>query len=144
MSSSNTATLAGDAIVPFNIAIPQADLVDLKRRLDGARWPERETVADRSQGSQLAKVQALEEYWRQHYDWRRLKSRLNSLPQFKTEIDGLGIHFLHIRSPHADAMPMVMTHGWPGSIVEFLDTIDPLVNPTAHGGTAKEAFHPSR
>ncbi|MGE8188997.1 epoxide hydrolase family protein [Pseudomonas sp. NPDC086278] len=126
---------------PFRIEISQAELDDLQRRLDGTRWPDRETVADQSQGAQLAKVQDLVEYWRTQYDWRRLESRLNGYPQFKTEIDGLGIHFLHIKSPHADAMPLIMTHGWPGSIVEFLDTIDPLVNPTAHGGKAEDAFH---
>lgn len=126
---------------PFRIEISQAELDDLQRRLDGARWPDRETVADQSQGAQLAKVQDLVEYWRTQYDWPRLESRLNGYPQFKTEIDGLGIHFLHIKSHHADAMPLLITHGWPGSIVEFLDTIDPLVNPTAHGGKAEDAFH---
>jgi pimeloyl-ACP methyl ester carboxylesterase len=125
----------------FHIEIPQAEIDDLQRRLASTRWPDRETVADQSQGAQLAKVQDLVEYWRTQYDWRRLESRLNGYPQFKTEIDGLGIHFLHIKSPHADAMPLIMTHGWPGSIVEFLDSIDPLVNPTAHGGKAEDAFH---
>ncbi|MFJ3366873.1 epoxide hydrolase family protein [Pseudomonas sp. NPDC086251] len=128
-------------LTPFRIEIPQVELDDLQRRLNGTRWPDRETVADQSQGAQLAKVQDLVEYWRTQYDWRRFEARLNSYPQFKTEIDGLGIHFLHIKSKHEDAMPLIMTHGWPGSIVEFLDTIDPLVNPTAHGGEAKDAFH---
>lgn len=127
--------------VPFKIDIPQAELDELKRRLAATRFPERETVNDQSQGSQLEPVQKLIEYWRTHYDWRRIEARVNAYPQFKTEIDGLGIHFLHIRSKHENAMPMVMTHGWPGSIVEFLEVIDPLVNPTAHGGQAVDAFH---
>lgn len=129
------------AIVPFRIAVPQADLDDLKRRLDTTRWPERETAGTDEQGAQLAKVQALVEYWRTRYDWRRVEARLNGYPQFKTEIDGLGIHFLHIRSKHENATPLIMTHGWPGSIVEFLEAIEPLVNPTAHGGQATDAFH---
>lgn len=128
-------------LTPFLIEIPQAELDDLQRRLNSTRWPDRETVGDHSQGAQLAKVQDLVEYWRTQYDWRRFEARLNSYPQFKTEIDGLGIHFLHIKSPHENALPLIMTHGWPGSIVEFLDSIDPLVNPTAHGGEAKDAFH---
>ncbi len=132
---------ANSQLIPFHIDIPQAELDALKRRLDATRWPDRETVDDASQGAQLDKVKTLVEYWRTQYDWRRLESRLNSYPQFKTEIDGLGIHFLHIKSPHADAMPLIMTHGWPGSIIEFINTIDPLVNPTAHGGEAKDAFH---
>ncbi|NWD71743.1 epoxide hydrolase [Pseudomonas gingeri] len=128
-------------LIPFHIDIPQAELDELKRRLDTTRWPDRETVDDHSQGAQLDDVKALVDYWRTRYDWRRLEKRLNGYPQFKTEIDGLGIHFLHIKSPHADAMPLIMTHGWPGSIIEFIDTIDPLVNPTEHGGEAKDAFH---
>lgn len=137
----NTNTPTSTQIIPFRINIPQSELDDLKRRLEATRLPEKETVTDRSQGAQLEKVSALVEYWRTGYDWRRVEARLNGYPQFKTEIDGLGIHFLHIRSQHANALPMVMTHGWPGSIVEFLDTIDPLVNPTAHGGKAEDAFH---
>ncbi|MGY2214816.1 epoxide hydrolase family protein [Pseudomonas sp. SDO558_S425] len=128
-------------LTPFRIEIPQAELDDLQRRLNSTRWPDRETVGDHSQGAQLAKVQDLVEYWRTQYDWRRFEARLNSYPQFKTEIDGLGIHFLHIKSPHENALPLIMTHGWPGSIVEFLNSIDPLVNPTAHGGETKDAFH---
>lgn len=128
-------------MTPFRIKIPQADLDDLKVRLKNSRLPEQETVDDLTQGARLSKVEALLAYWRDSYDWRRLEERLNALPQFKTEIDGLGIHFIHVRSEHEDAMPMVMTHGWPGSIIEFLETIDPLVNPTAHGGEAKDAFH---
>ena len=136
-----SANRINDAVVPFKIVIPQSELDDLQRRLDTTRWPERETVGDLSQGAQLDKVQKLVDYWRRQYDWRQLEARLNGYPQFKTEIDGLAIHFLHIRSPHADALPMVMTHGWPGSIVEFLDVIDPLVDPSAHGGEAAQAFH---
>ncbi|WP_019832829.1 epoxide hydrolase family protein [Sphingomonas sp. PR090111-T3T-6A] len=128
-------------ITPFRIDIPQTELDELKRRLAATRFPEKETVDDSSQGAQLESVRKLVEYWRDHYDWRRLEARLNALPQFKTEIDGLGIHFLHIRSPHENALPLVMTHGWPGSIVEFLEVIDPLTNPTAHGGKAEDAFH---
>lgn len=142
-SMQNLSNFSADnaAIVPFRIDVPQVELNDLMRRLDTTRLPERETVGDASQGSQLTKVAALIEYWRTSYDWRRIEARINSYPQFKTEIDGMGIHFLHIRSPHENALPMVMTHGWPGSIVEFLDSIDPLVNPTAHGGRAEDAFH---
>jgi microsomal epoxide hydrolase len=128
-------------ITPFHIDIPQAELDDLKKRLDATRFPERETVDDQSQGAQLAPVQKLIEYWRTQYDWRRVEARINSYPHFKAEIDGLGIHFLHIRSKHENALPVVLTHGWPGSIVEFLDVIDLLVDPTAHGGSAEDAFH---
>ena len=136
---------AGEAsigqLVPFKINVPQADLDDLKQRLAKTRWPEKEPVSDASQGAQLEKIRALVDYWRTSYDWRRLEARLNAYPQFKTEIDGLGIHVLHIRSKHENALPLIMTHGWPGSIVEFLETIEPLVDPTAHGGKAEDAFH---
>ncbi|HVN02710.1 MAG TPA: alpha/beta fold hydrolase [Caulobacteraceae bacterium] len=130
-----------DAIVPFTLNIGQDQLDDLARRLDATRWPERETVDDWTQGSPLAKVQALCEHWRRRYDWRRCEARLNALGQFKTEIDGLGIHFLHVRSPHPNAMPLLLTHGWPGSVVEFMKVIGPLTDPTAHGGSADDAFH---
>jgi epoxide hydrolase len=130
-----------DAITPFTLAVPQDALDDLARRLDATRWPERETVDDWTQGAPLAKVRALAEHWRHGYDWRRCEARLNELGQFRTEIDGLGIHFLHVRSPHAGAMPLVLTHGWPGSVVEFLDVIGPLTDPVAHGGDAADAFH---
>jgi len=130
-----------DAVMPFTLAVPQSDLDDLHRRLDQARWPERETVDDWTQGAPLAKVRALCEHWRHRYDWRACESRLNALGQFRTEIDGLRIHFLHVRSPHADAMPLLLTHGWPGSVIEFLKTIGPLTDPTAHGGDAADAFH---
>jgi pimeloyl-ACP methyl ester carboxylesterase len=126
---------------PFRIRVPQRQLSDLRQRLRLTRWPERETVADRSQGAQLAKVRPLVEHWGRGYDWRRVEVRLNALPQFMTEIDDVDIQFAHIRSPHPDAMPLLMTHGWPGSILELLKVIDPLTNPTAHGGRPEDAFH---
>ncbi|ONI73871.1 multidrug MFS transporter [Kribbella sp. ALI-6-A] len=125
----------------FRIKVPQREINDLRQRLRMTRWPDRETVADRSQGAQLAKVRPLVEYWGRHYNWRKLETRLNNLPQFITRIDGVDIQFAHIRSPHADALPLLMTHGWPGSIVELLKVIGPLTNPTAHGGRAEDAFH---
>ena len=130
-----------DAITPFTLSVPDAQLEDLRRRLDQTRWPERETVGDWTQGAPLAKVQALCEHWRSGYDWRRCEARLNGLGQFKTTIDGLGIHFLHVRSPHPQAMPLIVTHGWPGSVLEFMKVIGPLTDPTAHGGKAEDAFH---
>jgi pimeloyl-ACP methyl ester carboxylesterase len=130
----------GSAIRPFSVEIPEEALADLRRRLDAARWPSRELVADRSQGVQLATMEALCRYWAEEYDWRRCEARLNALPQFTTEIDGVDIHFLHVRSPHPDAMPMIMTHGWPGSVVEMLEAVGPLTNPPAHGGRAEDAF----
>lgn len=130
-----------NAIQPFTLTIPQAQLDDLKSRLANTRWPEPETVSDWTQGAPLASVKRLCDYWLNHYDWRRCEQQLNGHGQFKTEIDGVEIHFLHIRSPHADALPMIMTHGWPGSIIEFMNVIDPLTNPTAHGGNASDAFH---
>jgi epoxide hydrolase len=128
-------------ITPFKIAATDDQLDDLKRRLRATRWPERECVDDWSQGLPLAYAQEVCKYWLEKYDWRAREARLNRFPQFKTEIDGLGIHFIHVESPHTDALPLVITHGWPGSIVEFHKVIDPLVNPTAHGGDAKDAFH---
>jgi len=130
-----------DAITPFTLAIPQGDLDDLAARLERMRWPEKETVGDWTQGSPLAKVQALAAYWRDGYDWRRCEARLNGLGQFKTQIDGLDIHFLHVRSRHEDALPLIITHGWPGSVIEFMKIIGPLTDPEAHGGTAADAFH---
>ncbi len=130
-----------DAINPFEVNIPQQQLDDLHARLDNVRWPERETVTDWSQGLPLAYCQELHEYWRNSYDWRRWETQMNQWPQFTTEIDGIDIHFLHLRSPHEDALPLVMTYGWPGSVFEFQHVIDPLVNPTAHGGKAEDAFH---
>lgn len=132
---------ASQAVRPFRVNMPQAQLTDLRRRLAATRWPDAETVADRSQGVQLAKLQALVRYWATRYDWRRAETRLNALPQFLTEIDGLDIHFIHVRSRHADAMPLVMTHGWPGSVFELLKTVGPLTDPTSHGGRAEDAFH---
>jgi len=126
---------------PFRVDVPEEDLVELRRRIAATRWPEKEPVADQSQGVQLATIQALAHYWETEYDFRRLEARLNALPQFITEIDGLDIHFIHVRSPHENALPLVITHGWPGSIVEMLNVIGPLADPTAHGGSAEDAFH---
>ncbi len=128
------------AIRPFRVSVPEADLADLRRRIKATRWPERETVTDASQGVQSATVQALARYWATEYDWRRGEARLNALPQFVTEIDGLDIHFIHVRSKHENALPVIVTHGWPGSIVEQLKIVEPLTNPTAHGGGASDAF----
>jgi pimeloyl-ACP methyl ester carboxylesterase len=130
-----------DAIRPFHIDIPEADLVDLHRRLAATRWPEKETVADDTQGVPLALLQDLVRYWRTDYDWRKVEGRLNALPQFITEIDGLDIHFIHVRSKHENALPIIVTHGWPGSVIEQLKIIDPLTNPTAYGGSVQDAFH---
>ena len=132
---------AADAIRPFRAHVPQAALTDLRRRIAATRWPEAETVNDSSQGVQLAKLQALVQYWGTGYDWRKAEARLNALPQFVTNLDGLDVHFIHVRSRHADAMPLVMTHGWPGSVLELLSTVGPLTDPTAHGGRAGDAFH---
>jgi pimeloyl-ACP methyl ester carboxylesterase len=129
------------AVRPFRIDVPEGDLLDLRRRVAATRWPDKETVSDRSQGVQLAKLQPLIEYWGTDYDWRKVEATLNELPQFITEIDGLDIQFAHIRSPHENAMPLLMTHGWPGSIIELLKVIEPLTNPTAHGGRVADAFH---
>jgi pimeloyl-ACP methyl ester carboxylesterase len=129
------------ALQPFRIAASEAALDDLRRRLRATRWPERETVDDWSQGIPLAYVQDVCAYWAEKYDWRAREARLNRFAQFRTELGGLGIHFVHVRSPHADALPLVITHGWPGSIVEFQKVIEPLTNPTAHGGEARDAFH---
>jgi pimeloyl-ACP methyl ester carboxylesterase len=128
-------------IRPFTIDIPDADLEDLRSRIAATRWPSKELVADRSQGVQLATLQELARYWRTDYDWRACEAKLNALPQFTTEIDGVEIHFIHVRSKHEDAMPMIMTHGWPGSIIELLETIGALTDPTAHGGAPADAFH---
>ncbi|WP_369255034.1 epoxide hydrolase family protein [Geodermatophilus amargosae] len=130
----------GSAIRPFRVDVPEEALTDLRRRLAATRWPTRELVGDRSQGVQLAAMQALVRYWATEHDWRRCEARLNALPQFRTEIDGVDVHFVHVRSPHADALPMIMTHGWPGSVVEMLDSVGPLTDPTAHGGRAEDAF----
>jgi pimeloyl-ACP methyl ester carboxylesterase len=125
---------------PFHVGFPEAEITDLRRRISATRWPERETVADDSQGVRLAIMQELAEYWASDYDWSKCEARLNDLPNFITEIDGLDIHFIHVRSEHADALPLIVTHGWPGSIIEQLKIIDPLTNPTAHGASASDAF----
>ncbi|PWI19373.1 multidrug MFS transporter [Streptomyces sp. Act143] len=140
-TATGTAAHGGAGVRPFRIKVPQRDLADLRRRLRATRWPDEETVGDRSQGAQLAKLRPLVEYWGTGYSWRRIEARLNALPQFITEVDGLDIQFAHIRSPHSGALPLLMTHGWPGSIIELLKVIDPLTNPTAHGGRAEDAFH---
>ena len=128
------------SIRPFRINIPQAELSDLKRRLASTRWPDAEIVNDRSQGVQLATMRALVGYWQSGYDWRKVEARLNALPQFVTTIDGVDIHFIHVRSKHANALPLIITHGWPGSIIEELKIIGPLTDPTAHGGKPEDAF----
>ena len=129
-----------DAIRSFRVNVPEEDLVDLRRRINATKWPERETVPDDSQGVQLATTQKLARYWATEHDWRKAEARLNALPNFITEIDGLDIHFIHVRSKHDNALPMIVTHGWPGSIIEQLKIVDPLTNPTAHGGNASDAF----
>jgi pimeloyl-ACP methyl ester carboxylesterase len=131
----------GEAIRPFRINIPEEDLVDLRHRLAMTRWPEKETVTDDSQGVPLATMQQLVKYWQTDYDWRKVEARLNALPQSITEIDGVDIQFIHVRSKHENALPLIVTHGWPGSVIEQLKIIDPLTNPTAHGGAASDAFH---
>jgi len=137
----NVAGHTGKDIRPFKVNFPDAQIADLRARIKATRWPERETVADATQGVQLATTQALAEYWATKHDWRKCENKLNSLPNFITEIDGLDIHFIHVRSKHDNALPIIITHGWPGSIVEQLKIIEPLTNPTAHGGTAADAFH---
>jgi pimeloyl-ACP methyl ester carboxylesterase len=132
---------AGEAVRPFHIHIPEKDLVDLRRRLAATRWPEKETVDDTTQGVPLATMREVVHHWQTDYDWRKVEARLNALPQFITEIDGLDIHFIHVRSKHDHALPMIVTHGWPGSVIEQLKIVDPLSNPTAHGGSASDAFH---
>jgi epoxide hydrolase len=130
-----------DALTPFHVRVPDEQLEDLRQRLSRTRWPEREPVGDWSQGVPIGWLQELCAYWREWYDWRRCEARLNALPQFTTGLDGLGVHLVHVRSPHPDALPLLMTHGWPGSVLEFLDVIGPLADPTAHGGDAADAFH---
>src|SRR2546428_6770367 len=128
------------ALRPFRVDVPEAELTELRRRIQATKFPERETVPDATQGVQLATVQKLARYWGTEYDWRKCEAKLNALPQFITEIDGVHIRFIHVRSKHPNALPMIVTHGWPGSIVEQLKIIDPLTNPTAHGGSASDAF----
>ncbi len=141
MTLATVATSGSTAIRPFRVEIPQADIDDLKRRLADTRWPEKETVADHSQGVPLATMQQLVAYWRDEYDMRRVEARLNALPQFLTRIDDLDIHFIHVTSPDPDALPLLITHGWPGSVVEMLNVAGPLADPVAHGGDASDAFH---
>ena len=132
---------AEGAIQPFKVSVPEKELLELRRRIEATRWPTKELVEDRSQGVQLATLQRLANYWMTEYDWRKGEARLNALPQFTTEIDGVKIHFIHVRSKHENALPLVMTHGWPGSVFELLETVGLLTDPTAHGGTAEDAFH---
>jgi pimeloyl-ACP methyl ester carboxylesterase len=129
------------AVRPFHVDVPEEELVELRRRIEATRWPSKELVPDRSQGVQLATIQALARYWETDYDWRKAEAKLNALPQFTTEIDGVDIHFIHVKSPNENALPLIMTHGWPGSVIELLDTVGPLTDPTAHGGQAEDAFH---
>jgi pimeloyl-ACP methyl ester carboxylesterase len=139
--SAHTAVAAeSNAIRPFRIDLPEAELIDLRRRIAATRWPDRETVNDQSQGIQLAKLQGLVRYWGTDYDWRKAEAKLNAMPQFMTTIDDVDIHFIHVRSRHPNAMPLIMTHGWPGAVFELLKTVDPLTDPTAHGGRAEDAF----
>ena len=136
-STAETAT----GIRPFHVDIPEEKLTDLRRRITATQWPEKETVADQSQGVPLATMQELARYWGTEYDWRKVESQLNALPQFMIEIDGLDIHFIHVRSRHEDALPLIVNHGWPGSVIEQLKIIGPLTDPTAHGASAADAFH---
>jgi pimeloyl-ACP methyl ester carboxylesterase len=130
----------GIDVHPFQVEIPDEALDDLRRRIAATRWPSKELVGDRSQGVQLATLQELARYWTTDYDWRKAEAKLNALPQFKTEIDGVDVHFIHVKSKHENALPLIMTHGWPGSVIELLETVGPLTDPTAHGGTAEDAF----
>ena len=141
MDNQTQATISTQfAIRPFRVDIPEEALADLRRRIAATRWPDKETVADQSQGAQLAILQELVLYWGSGYDWRKAEAQLNALPQFMTNIDGLEIHFIHVRSRHKDALPLIITHGWPGSMFEFLKAIGPLTDPTTHGGSAEDAF----
>jgi pimeloyl-ACP methyl ester carboxylesterase len=136
-----TMTGSDTTVRPFSVNIPDSELAELRRRINATRWPDPETVTDTSQGVQLATLQALAHYWATDYDWRKCEAKLNALPQFKTEIDGLDVHFIHVKSPHPDALPLIITHGWPGSVIELLEVVGPLADPTAHGGRAEDAFH---
>jgi pimeloyl-ACP methyl ester carboxylesterase len=140
-STEDVIVVSDTSVRPFRVEIPQEALDDLRRRIAATRWPSKELVADRSQGVQVATMQELARYWTTEYDWRKCEARLNALPQFTTEIDGVDIHFIHVKSPHDNALPLIMTHGWPGSVIELLETIGPLTDPTAHGGKAEDAFH---
>ena len=135
------ATASANAVRPFRVNVPEAELADLRRRIAATRWPDRETVTDESQGVQLAAIRGLARHWGTDYNWRKCEAKLNALPQFMTKVDGLDIHFIHVRSKHANALPLIVTHGWPGSVIEQLKIIDPLTKPTAHGANASDAFH---
>jgi pimeloyl-ACP methyl ester carboxylesterase len=137
----STAAETAIDIRPFQVEIPEEELAELRRRIEATRWPSKELVEDRSQGVQLATLQELARFWTTEYDWRKAEARLNALPQFTTEIDGVDIHFIHVRSQHEDALPLLMTHGWPGSVIELLETVGPLTDPSAYGGRAEDAFH---
>src|SRR4051794_2597803 len=137
----STTVRSATDIRSFHVDVSEEKLVDLRRRISATRWPSKEVVTDRSQGVQLSTLQKLARYWETDYDWRKAEAKLNALPQFITEIDGVDIHFVHVRSEHANALPLIMTHGWPGSIIELLETVGPLTDPTAHGGRAEDAFH---
>jgi pimeloyl-ACP methyl ester carboxylesterase len=139
-SPSTQAATTDTAVRPFRVHVPAEEIADLQRRIAATRWPSSELVADRSQGVQLATIQELARYWVNEYDWRRCEAKLNALPQFTTEIDGVGIHFIHVKSPHANAMPLIITHGWPGSVIELLEVVGPLTDPPAYGGRAEDAF----
>jgi Epoxide hydrolase N terminus len=139
LTSPETTTIHPE-VRPFSIDVPEAALVDLRQRIAATQWPEKETVADESQGVPLATMQQLARYWATDYDWRKCEAKLKALPQFITEIDGLDIHFIHVRSKHENALPLIVNHGWPGSIIEQLKIIGPLTDPTAHGGSAEDAF----
>ena len=139
--SATTEKSGATATRPFHVDFRTRRLEDLRRRIAAVRLPSKELVDDRSQGVQLKTIQELARYWATEYDWRRCEARLNALPQFKTEIDGVDVHFIHVKSRHEDALPLIMTHGWPGSVIELLETVGPLTDPTAHGGSAEDAFH---
>jgi pimeloyl-ACP methyl ester carboxylesterase len=139
--SATTEQSGATAIRPFHVEFPDEAVQDLRRRVAAVRLPSKELVNDRSQGVQLATIEALAHYWLNDHDWHRCQARLNALPQFKTDIDGVDVHFIHVKSPHEDALPLIMTHGWPGSVIELLETVGPLTDPTAHGGRAEDAFH---
>ena len=141
MNAGVSAAAEGDVIRPFRINVPEAELTEMRRRIGTTRWPDRETVTDESQGVQLATMQDLARYWGTEYDWRKCEAKLNALPQFVTEIDGLDIHFIHVRSSHENALPLIVTHGWPGSVIEQLKIIDPLTNPTVYFASASDSFH---
>ncbi len=136
-----TGTQTGTDVRPFHLESPEEELAELRRRIEATRLPSKELVEDRSQGVQLATIHELATYWASEYDWRKAEARLNALPQFTTEIDGVNIHFIHVRSPHENVLPLIMTHGWPGSVMEMIDSVGPLTDPTAHGGSAEDAFH---